>query len=210
MHFSAVLRTYTTTRPPKAQIAQLPARPPGRRPIGYRGNLQHGKPLYDIVYPTVKVPAALVPRFPLDWRNAGRFILTAAMAKIENCRLLRHSQSLAYQRQSHCGPKCAHICSKDPYRCLCAWRMTPQWEHINNVDNILMSYKGPIPTNKPLFTVPYPIAKKNTQKSNKLHDFKIIKETFKYPVFNSRQDYIDLSNSNGPTWTESDAKIFKL
>ncbi|XP_026193581.1 uncharacterized protein LOC34619022 [Cyclospora cayetanensis] len=60
----------------------LPA-PAGRRPIGFRGNHQHKKALYDPVFRTTKVPSNLVPRYPIDWRNGGRALLVAALHKLE-------------------------------------------------------------------------------------------------------------------------------
>ncbi|KAK1442503.1 hypothetical protein BgAZ_300210 [Babesia gibsoni] len=185
-----VTRRYIATRPTKEQLAPLPAAPLGRKPTGYRGNHQHKKDLYDPVYPTTKVPAALVPRFPLDWRNAGRFVLTAAMAKLENRRLLRHSQSLRFQQEGPCGPRCSVHCSKSPYRCLCAWRVTGAYAHSNNVDNILLSFKGPIHSPK-LFTVPRPVAKKNKDHAQKLvldesGSYKVDKKLYRYSVFNDR------------------------
>ncbi|KAK1934006.1 hypothetical protein X943_000430 [Babesia divergens] len=185
-----VIRRSIATRPTKEQLAPLPAAPLGRKPTGYRGNHQHKKDLYDPVYPTTKVPAALVPRFPLDWRNVGRFVITAAMAKLENKRVLRHSQSLKFQQQGHCGNRCSLHCSKSPYRCLCAWRATGVYAHFNNIDNILTSFKGPIHNTK-LFTVPRPVAKKNTQHANKLvlddsGAYKVYRKTYRYAVFDNR------------------------
>ncbi|CBZ50904.1 conserved hypothetical protein [Neospora caninum Liverpool] len=74
----------TTPAPFKIFKATPPPAPAGRKPIGYRGNHWHKKVLYDPVYPTTKIPAALVPRYPIDWRNGGRALLIAAMSKLEN------------------------------------------------------------------------------------------------------------------------------
>ncbi|EDO06019.1 hypothetical protein BBOV_II000590 [Babesia bovis T2Bo] len=184
-------RRFTSTKPSKEQLAPLPTAPPGRRPIGYRGNHLHKKDLYDPVYPTTKVPSALIPRFPLDWRNAGRFLLTAALAKLESRRILRHSQSLRYQEEGPCGSRCSLPCSKSSYRCLCAWRATGYYAHSNSVDNILVSFKGPIVNNK-LFTVPRPVAKKNPVLANRLFlddngVYRVERRTYKYPVFSGRE-----------------------
>ncbi|GFE54397.1 hypothetical protein BaOVIS_018010 [Babesia ovis] len=185
-----VFRRTIATRPTKDQLAPLPSSPPGRKPTGYRGNHQHKKDLYDCVYPTTKIPAALVPRFPLDWRNAGRFLLTSALAKLESRRILRHSQSLRFQEEGPCGARCSLHCAKSPYRCLCAWRVQGSLQHAARVDNILVSFKGPI-HNPKLFTVPRPVAKKNGNQANKLvvdesGDLKIERRTYRYPVFSSR------------------------
>ncbi|PFH36684.1 hypothetical protein BESB_048760 [Besnoitia besnoiti] len=72
-----------TPAPFKIFKATPPPAPLGRKPIGYRGNHWHKKVLYDPVYPTTKIPAALVPRYPIDWRNGGRALLIAALSKLE-------------------------------------------------------------------------------------------------------------------------------
>ncbi|CDR94880.1 hypothetical protein, conserved [Babesia bigemina] len=185
-----VIRRSIATRPTKEQLAPLPAAPLGRKPTGYRGNHQHKKDLNDPVYPTTKVPAALVPRFPLDWRNAGRFLITAALARLEDRRILRHPQSLRFQQEGPCGARCSLHCSKSPYRCLCAWRVRGSLQHAARVDNILVSFKGPI-HNPKLFTVPRPVAQKSTHQARRLlidenGVYRVEKKSYRYPVFSSR------------------------
>ncbi|ESS33673.1 putative transmembrane protein [Toxoplasma gondii VEG] len=78
-----------TPAPFKIFKASPPPAPTGRKPTGYRGNHWHKKVLYDPVYPTTKVPAALVPRYPIDWRNGGRALLIAALSKLEGASALQ-------------------------------------------------------------------------------------------------------------------------
>ncbi|KAL8439760.1 hypothetical protein Efla_002662 [Eimeria flavescens] len=194
----------------------LPA-PTGRRPIGFRGNHQHKKALYDPVYPTTKVPSNLVPRYPIDWRNGGRALLVAALHKLEgNYRIqhheepllqrqrplaagslvapgeaavgcssasdapalgrrrsaragsaanaaarrlvLRHKRALEWQEGGFCSSRCGAACSKSPWRCLCPWRCRGVYQHANRMDATLMSHKGPMESEKPLFSVKRPEA----------------------------------------------------
>ncbi|KAL8270542.1 hypothetical protein Esti_005513 [Eimeria stiedai] len=190
----------------------LPA-PTGRRPIGFRGNHQHKKALYDPVYRTTKVPSNLVPRYPIDWRNGGRALLVAALHKLEgNYRIVqrhqqplmqqqrplapgslvasgdaatgccsaqdvallgrrrsgragaaavgaatrfpfRHKRVLLWQEGGFCSSRCGSTCSKSPWRCLCPWRCRGVYQHANRMDAILMSHKGPVDPDKPLFSV---------------------------------------------------------
>ncbi|SBS98223.1 conserved Plasmodium protein, unknown function [Plasmodium malariae] len=141
----------------------MPKAPTGRRPIGYRGNHQHGKSLYDPVYPTTKIPASLIPRYPLDWRNGGRFLLCVGLRRIENriIKKMKESHNFNLSECKICNDKCIKIYN----RCLCAWYCKFKYRHVYNCDNLLMEYKGEIKTDKPLFTIKKEVAKKNVHKS---------------------------------------------
>ncbi|KAI4835044.1 hypothetical protein MKS88_005727 [Plasmodium brasilianum] len=143
--------------------AKMPKAPTGRRPIGYRGNHQHGKSLYDPVYPTTKIPASLIPRYPLDWRNGGRFLLCVGLRRIENriIKKMKESHNFNLSECKICNDKCIKIYN----RCLCAWYCKFKYRHVYNCDNLLMEYKGEIKTDKPLFTIKKEVAKKNVHKS---------------------------------------------
>ncbi|AFZ81380.1 hypothetical protein BEWA_007890 [Theileria equi strain WA] len=201
--------------PPKELLAPIPAAPTGKIPISQRGNHQHNKRLYDRVYPTTKIPSALVPRYPIDWRNAGRYILTAAIAKLENKRIYRHPQALKFQNSGYCGERCSSVCRHSAYKCLCSWRFSGLYSHIATIDSLLMSYKGSIPTKKPIFSLPYPFAKKNTKKSNKLvfckdtNTYFIVRKRYRYPVFNAREDFATSIHSSAIPF-DSNSDIFDV
>ncbi|EAN31873.1 hypothetical protein TpMuguga_04g00521 [Theileria parva strain Muguga] len=186
-------RFVLTEKPPK-ELRLSFQQPAPKHCIGFRGNHQHGKKLYDQVYPTSKIPSVMVPRYPLDWRNAGRFILTCGLARIEGKRLYRHPHSLNYQDSSHCGPRCANVCSSSHYKCLCSMRSDESHLHISHIDSMLMSYKGPVTTNKPIFSVMNQVAKKNETQSHKLSiddsskSYRIIKRTYRYSAFQDRDN----------------------
>eukprot|EP00921_Rhytidocystis_pertsovi_P003472 GHVQ01006011.1.p1 GENE.GHVQ01006011.1~~GHVQ01006011.1.p1 ORF type:complete len:200 (+),score=30.06 GHVQ01006011.1:153-752(+) len=117
--------------------------PVARKPIGFRGNHNHGKPLYDPVYPTTKVPPVLKSRYRRDWRNAGRAMITVGMATIEGLKQLRrHQQCIDWQHCSPCGARCGGECGKSPWRCLCGWRVRGVWQHMVSMDGLLCVYKG--------------------------------------------------------------------
>ncbi|BAM42022.1 conserved hypothetical protein [Theileria orientalis strain Shintoku] len=184
--------------PPKEKrLNHIPPDP--KVTTGFRGNHNHGRRLYDQVYPTTKVPTVFLPRYPLDWRNAGRFILTSGMGRIEGRRLYRHPHSLNYQTSSHCGDRCASVCSKSQFKCLCSLRSNDLNEHIANVDSMLTSYKAPVDTNKQVFSVLNYVPKKSSFISNKLlkldssNRYKLLKKTYKFTVFNDR-DQVSTSN----------------
>ncbi|PHJ18715.1 hypothetical protein CSUI_007458 [Cystoisospora suis] len=90
----------TSPAPFKIFKAAPPAPPIGRKPTGFRGNHWHKKVLYDPVYPTTKVPTALIPRYPTDWRNGGRALLMAALAKLEGHEKVQESLSLKAHREA--------------------------------------------------------------------------------------------------------------
>ncbi|ETW17458.1 hypothetical protein C923_04070 [Plasmodium falciparum UGT5.1] len=131
--------------------AKLPKAPTGRRPIGYRGNHQHGKSLYDPVYPTTKIPTSLIPRYPIDWRNGGRFLLCVGMRRIENRIIKKMKDSLNFN-MSECKI-CNDNCVKIYNRCLCAWYCKYKYRHVYKCDGLLIDYKGTIKTDKPIFTL---------------------------------------------------------
>lgn len=203
-HFSV------SRKPPKELLAPIPQAPSGRIPTAQRGNHQHKKRLYDRVYPTLNIPSVLIPRYPIDWRNAGRYILTAAIAKLENKRIYRHPQALKFQNSGYCGERCSSVCRHSAYKCLCSWRFSGSYSHIATVDSILMSYKGFISTDKPIFSLPRPFAKKHTYKSNKLtlckdtNTYSIVRKRYRYPVFNARED---LNTSVHPSATPFDSSL---
>ncbi|VWU52252.1 conserved protein, unknown function [Hepatocystis sp. ex Piliocolobus tephrosceles] len=143
--------------------AKLPKAPTGRRPIGYRGNHQHLKALYDPVYPTTKIPSSLVPRYPLDWRNGGRFLLCVGLRRIENriIKKMKESQNFNLPECNTCNDECVKVYN----RCLCAWYCKFKYRHVYNCDNLLITYKGEINTDKPIFTIKKQVAKKNLQKA---------------------------------------------
>eukprot|EP00922_Rhytidocystis_sp_ex-Travisia-forbesii_P036693 GHVS01054574.1.p1 GENE.GHVS01054574.1~~GHVS01054574.1.p1 ORF type:complete len:273 (+),score=32.26 GHVS01054574.1:225-1043(+) len=139
--------------------------PIGRRPIGFRGNHLHGRPLYDPVYPTSKVPTTLIPRYRKDWRNSGRALLTVGMSLLEGSLLKHTKQCLSWQSKGPCGRRCQNECAKSPWRCLCSWRVRGLHKHIVDMDGILCEYKGRINTNKPLFAVQRKEVEKNKFKA---------------------------------------------
>lgn len=143
--------------------ATLPKAPLGRRPIGYRGNHQHGKSLYDPVYPTTKIPTRLIPRYPIDWRNGGRFLLCVGLRRIEN-RIIKKMKESHNYNLTECKI-CDDNCVKIYNRCLCAWFCKYKYRHVYDSDNLLMNYKGEIKTNKPIFTIKKDVAKRNMSSS---------------------------------------------
>eukprot|EP00922_Rhytidocystis_sp_ex-Travisia-forbesii_P000129 GHVS01000204.1.p1 GENE.GHVS01000204.1~~GHVS01000204.1.p1 ORF type:complete len:257 (+),score=44.63 GHVS01000204.1:182-952(+) len=162
-----------TEAEPQTRISIRKAKPEtptiARRPIGFRGNHQHGRPLYDPVYPTSKVPTTLIPRYRKDWRNSGRALLTVGMSYLEG-RLLRHTkQCLQWQAGGPCAARCQGECAKSPWRCLCAWRVRGLHQHIVDMDGVLGEFKGRVDTAKPLFTVQRPEAEKNKFQSEAMH-----------------------------------------
>uniref|UniRef100_A0A0G4H8Y1 Uncharacterized protein n=1 Tax=Chromera velia CCMP2878 TaxID=1169474 RepID=A0A0G4H8Y1_9ALVE len=136
--------------------------PKGRRPIGYRGRHEHGKVLYDPVYPTLSVPHSLVPRYPNDWRNAGRALLSMALSRLEGKRIHTHPKALRWQHGGFCSQRCGVTCAKSPWRLLCALRVGgTDLEHFTRMDGMLRDFKGEVQTRKPLFTVKRRVAQKN-------------------------------------------------
>jgi len=133
------------------------------RPIGFRGNYHHGKPLDDPVYPTKSVPYSLMPRWPTDWRTGGRAMLCVGMAMLEGRRLRSRGSILRWQKDGHCSPRCASTCAKSGNRYLCAKNVIPGTyeNHINMMDGMLLSYKGEINTDKPIFSVPRQVHEQN-------------------------------------------------
>ncbi|SBT49591.1 conserved Plasmodium protein, unknown function [Plasmodium ovale wallikeri] len=192
--------------------AKLPKAPTGRRPIGYRGNHQHGKSLYDPVYPTTKIPASLVPRYPIDWRNGGRFLLCVGLRKIENRIIskMKESQNFNFPECSACSDNCVKIYN----RCLCAWFCKYKYRHVYNCDSLLMQYKGQIKTEKPIFTIKKEVAKKNSSKSieytynNHTKSFQAAQGEDMYKAFYKKvqqgNDGID-SNEEEPLSSDSEA-----
>ncbi|GAW83713.1 hypothetical protein, conserved [Plasmodium gonderi] len=148
---------------PNILKAELPKAPMGRRPIGYRGNHQHGKALNDPVYPTTKIPSSLIPRYPIDWRNGGRFLLCVGLRRIEN-RIIKKMKESQMFNFPECNT-CNHDCISHYNRCLCAWFCKYQFSHMYKCDYLLMQYKGETKTEKPLFSVPKWVAKKNSKQS---------------------------------------------
>lgn len=67
--------------------------------------------------------------------------------------LLRHKRALQWQEGGFCSSRCGSTCSKSPWRCLCLWRCRGLHQHINRMDAILMSHKGSMDSDKPLFSV---------------------------------------------------------
>lgn len=92
----------------------------------------------------------------LGRRSTGR-AGSAASAAAKRL-ILRHRRSLQWQEGGYCSGRCASSCSKSPWRCLCAWRCRGVYEHMVRMDEILMSYKGRVETEKPLFAVKHPEA----------------------------------------------------
>eukprot|EP00920_Eleutheroschizon_duboscqi_P032230 GHVT01077778.1.p1 GENE.GHVT01077778.1~~GHVT01077778.1.p1 ORF type:complete len:288 (+),score=24.25 GHVT01077778.1:981-1844(+) len=149
-----------------------------RRPIGFRGNHRHRKPLNDPVYPTSRCPRSLVPR-PRGWwfRVNARGLLGQCMALLdggrhglrESARFNNAGQAARWFLQPWCHRACRYTCVKEPDRCLCAWRLRGVHEHIVNVDGFLASYKGPINRQNPKFPKytpeATPLAPINRQKS---------------------------------------------
>lgn len=167
--------------------AKLPKAPTGRRPIGYRGNHQHGKSLYDPVYPTTKIPASLVPRYPIDWRNGGRFLLCVGLRRIENRIIKRMKQSQDFNRPE-CRT-CNHDCIASYNRCLCAWYCKDKFKHVYDCDEVLLQYKGETQTDKPLFTVPRWVAKRN---SNQGIEYRFNEKTGRFENAQGEEDMYKL------------------
>eukprot|EP00927_Polykrikos_kofoidii_P062779 TRINITY_DN57583_c0_g1_i1.p1 TRINITY_DN57583_c0_g1~~TRINITY_DN57583_c0_g1_i1.p1 ORF type:complete len:215 (+),score=32.03 TRINITY_DN57583_c0_g1_i1:57-701(+) len=142
------------------------------RPIGFGGRHDHGKPLDDPVYPTKHVPASLLPKFPLDWRSAGRALLCMGMAALEGTRLRTKGSVLKWQRAGLCSPICSEQCAKSPNRILCAWRVKDTvHEHHNRLDGLLTSYKGVVhfeDVKKPIYRVRRQVATKNRFQSERM------------------------------------------
>ncbi|UVC50169.1 hypothetical protein MACK_004039 [Theileria orientalis] len=187
-------RRYYSIKPIPPKEKRLKLIPPEpKATTGFRGNHNHGRKLYDQVYPTTKVPTVFLPRYPLDWRNAGRFIITSGLGRIECIRIYRHPHSLNYQTSSHCGTICAATCCKSQFKCLCSLRSSDLNDHISYIDSLLTSYKAPVDTKKPLFSVLNYVPKKNSLLSNQLlkshssNNYKILKKTYKYSVFDDRE-----------------------
>lgn len=67
--------------------------------------------------------------------------------------VLRHKRSLQWQEGGFCSSRCGMTCSKSPWRCLCSWRCRGVHQHANRMDAILMSHKGRVEPEKPLFAV---------------------------------------------------------
>lgn len=87
----------------------------------------------------------------LGRRRSGRAGFAAG--KAAKRLVLRHKRALQWQEGGFCSSKCGTTCSKSPWRCLCAWRCRGFHQHANRMDAILMSHKGPVECNKPLFSV---------------------------------------------------------
>lgn len=87
----------------------------------------------------------------LGRRRSGRagYAAGAAAKRL----VLRHRRALQWQEGGFCNSKCGMACSKSPWRCLCAWRCRGFHQHANRMDAILMSHKGPVDSDKPLFSV---------------------------------------------------------
>eukprot|EP00388_Colpodella_angusta_P010198 GDKJ01026678.1.p1 GENE.GDKJ01026678.1~~GDKJ01026678.1.p1 ORF type:complete len:236 (+),score=35.83 GDKJ01026678.1:19-726(+) len=136
--------------------------PRGRRPIGFRGGHDHGRPLNDPVYPTSLIPRVFVPRYAADWRNMGRRLLTMGLARLENKWLGTYKQSLDWQVSGPCAKFCAGACGKSPWRCMCTMRVvdTPT-EHLVNMDGILREFKGEVIHKKPFWNARRKVIQKN-------------------------------------------------
>mmetsp|Transcript_40325 Transcript_40325/g.111053 ORF Transcript_40325/g.111053 Transcript_40325/m.111053 type:complete len:214 (+) Transcript_40325:113-754(+) len=142
------------------------------RPIGFGGRHDHGKPLDDPVYPTKRVPAALLPSFPLDWRSAGRALICMGLSALEGYRLRSKGSVLKWQHAGFCSALCTEQCAKSPNRIFCAWRAgNTVHEHHNRMDGLLMSYKGVVHyenVKKPIYRVQRQVAMKNRFKSERM------------------------------------------
>ncbi|CRH02764.1 conserved Plasmodium protein, unknown function [Plasmodium relictum] len=188
--------------------AKLPKAPTGRRPIGYRGNHQHGKSLYDPVYPTTKIPTSLIPRYPIDWRNGGRFLLCVGLRRIEN-RIINKMKESQHFNLCECNV-CNDNCIKIYNRCLCAWYCKYKYRHVYKCDNLLIDYKGEVKTEKPIFTLKKEVAKKNLKKSveyiynNKTKIFEIKEKDDIYKKFYQK---IQENYSNKDHFSDSDSDV---
>ncbi|CAD7949232.1 unnamed protein product [Amoebophrya sp. A120] len=144
------------------------------RPIGYRGNHDHGKDLDDPVYPTKVIPHELRPKHSTDWRNAGRALLTASLAMIEGQRMKHLGMFKKWQEKGYCGERCLAQCACNADRFFCANRVKGSFfDFVNATDGILLRYRGEIAPQdfankkgkKPVYTVPRPVATQNERKS---------------------------------------------
>ncbi|CAE7229432.1 unnamed protein product [Symbiodinium sp. CCMP2456] len=146
------------------------AQPP--RPINFRRRWDHGKDLDDPVYPTMKIPAALMPLFPQDWRSAGRALLCLGMAMLEGIRLRSKGATLKWQKAGYCSALCQEQCAKSPNRIFCAWRVqNTVHDHHNRLDGALLSYKGVVhydDPKKPIYRILNQVALKNRYKSERM------------------------------------------
>ncbi|XP_953176.1 uncharacterized protein TA08850 [Theileria annulata] len=190
-----IKRFLLTEKPPKE--LRLSFQPPAHKP-NYTTRCILQQRYFHKFFIIAKIPSVMIPRYPLDWRNAGRFILTCGLARIEGKRIYRHPHSLNYQASSHCGQRCANVCSPSHYKCLCSMRSDESHLHIANIDSMLMSYKGPVTTSKPLFSVMNQVARKNEAQSHKLaidtslpnssRSYRVIKRTYRYSSFQDRDN----------------------
>ncbi|CAE7860262.1 unnamed protein product [Symbiodinium sp. KB8] len=150
----------------KGKLAQPP------RPINFRRRWDHGKDLDDPVYPTMKIPAALMPLFPQDWRSAGRALLCLGMAMLEGIRLRSKGATLKWQKAGYCSALCQEQCAKSPNRIFCAWRVqNTVHDHHNRLDGALLSYKGVVhydDPKKPIYRILNQVALKNRYKSERM------------------------------------------
>ncbi|CAD7961856.1 unnamed protein product [Amoebophrya sp. A25] len=144
------------------------------RPIGYRGNWDHGKDMDDPVYPTKSLPYELRPKHAPDWRNAGRALLTASLGMVEGQRMKHLGMMMKWQKSGTCGERCDSQCATTADRFYCAQRVAgSHFEYVNAMDGLLMRYKGDIQPQdfsikrgkKPIHTVPWAVAQKHARTS---------------------------------------------
>lgn len=147
------------------------------------GNHAHGRPVYDPLFPTTKVPTSTIPRFPIDWRNGGRAMLCISMALLEGRRIRRHRKLLEWQQKGYCSSRCGETCGKSIWRPLCAWRLNGRHQHFMKMDAQVRSYKGEVKTDKPIFSTRRPQIHPNKYKS----EGAVWNETLKSFVFPFRR-----------------------
>jgi hypothetical protein len=94
-------------------------------------------------------------------------MLVAGCAMLEGRRLRNLAPLKRWEQAGLCSSRCGNQCAKDPYRIMCSMRVHPGsvHEHWNNMDGLLISYKGKIDTEKEIFTVPKRLAQRNRWKS---------------------------------------------
>merc|ERR1711865_1082129 len=126
----------------------------------------------DPVYPTKRIPAALLSTFPLDWRTAGRALLSLGMSALEGRRLRTKGAVLKWQKQGSCGALCGEQCAKSPDRIMCAWRVPGTvHEHHNRMDALLLGFKGHVhhtDITEPIWRVQRQVALKNRYHSERM------------------------------------------
>lgn len=87
--------------------------------------------------------------------------MCVGLRRIENRLIRRMKESQDFNRPE--CKTCSHDCIATYNRCLCAWYCKNKFRHVYQCDQALLQFKGETPTDKPLFTVPRWVAKRNPE-----------------------------------------------